>query len=382
MFFRQIDWLLIKGYFRSYVICLVSLLSLYVVVDLFMHLDDFFAGNKSGLGVVAYRIGTYYAYRIPQLFDRLCEAIVLLAGMFTVAMMQRNNEHLPLLSTGVPTQRVVAPILCCAFFMIGLQIANQELVIPRIASKLALDRNDPDGDRDIIVRSDFEPNDVLLEGDKAKRSRSTPGGGTVRKFRCVIPESVDGDLIHITAEEAIYRPGGGAAAGGPAGGGETLCGTWEMIGCTPADVAPIEGVLEVHDKGRYVLHVRAVDFEALTRDQKWFQLARTDQLYRELQRPESRGLVPMAVLFHVRLTRPLLGMVLVLMGLSVILRDTNRNVIISSGLCVVLCAVFFVTCNVTKMMGDNGYLSPAMAAWLPVVAFGPFGVVMFDAVQT
>src|SRR6478672_4408667 len=105
MLFKQIDWLLIKGYFKSYAICLISLLSLYVVVDLFMHLDDFFHNNSQGLGAVVKRVGLY-------------EAIVLMAGMFTVAMMQRNNEHLPLLSAGVPTQRIVAPILLCAFVML------------------------------------------------------------------------------------------------------------------------------------------------------------------------------------------------------------------------------------------------------------------------
>lgn len=366
MLVKQIDWLLIKSYFRSYLICLVSLLSLYVVVDLFMHLDDFFHGSSRGLLVVGKRVGLYYAYRIPQLFDRLCEAIALLAAVFTVAMMQRNNEHLPLLATGVPTQRIVAPILCCAIAMLGLQVANQELLIPRIAGKLNQDRSDPDGEKEILAKHAFEPNGVHFEGDRAIRSKLT-----VRPLRITIPESIDGNLIHVTAKEARYVPSD-----------EPLRGTWELIGCTPADLTPIEGVLEVRDKGRYYLHVRGVDFEALTRDQKWFQLARTDQLYRELQRPESRALAPMAVLFHVRLTRPLLGMVLVLMGLSVILRDTARNVIISSGLCVVLCAVFFVVCSACKMMGDGGYLSPALAAWLPVVAFAPFGIVMFDAVQS
>jgi lipopolysaccharide export system permease protein len=366
MLFKQIDWLLIKGYFKSYAICLISLLSLYVVVDLFMHLDDFFHNNAHGLGAVVKRVGLYYAYRVPQLFDRLCEAIVLMAGMFTVAMMQRNNEHLPLLSAGVPTQRIVAPILLCAFVMLGLQVANQELVIPRIASKLALERSDPDGDKEIAAHQGYEQNDVHVAGERAIRSKKT-----VKQFCVTIPESVDGNLIHITAKEATYKPSE-----------EPLRGTWELFGCTPPDVAPIEGVLEVRDKGRYVLHTRVVNFEALTRDQKWFQLARTDELYRELQRPESRGLAPMAVLFHVRLTRPVLGIVLVLMGLSVILRDSNRNVIISSGVCVVLCGVFFVSCSVCKMLGDGGYLSPALAAWLPVVTFSPFGIVMFDAVQT
>ena len=89
-----------------------------------------------------------------------------------------------------------------------------------------------------------------------------------------------------------------------------------------------------------------------------------------------------AVLFHTRLTRPILGIVLVLMGLSVILRDQTRNVIISSGFCLVLCGVFFAACYACKMLGDNEILAPALAAWMPVLGFGPFAVVMFDAVQT
>ena len=69
-----------------------------------------------------------------------------------------------------------------------------------------------------------------------------------------------------------------------------------------------------------------------------------------------------AVLFHSRLTRPLLGMVLVVMGLSVILRDQTRNVIISSGMCLVLCSIFFAGLYTCKMLGDSEYIAPALAA--------------------
>jgi len=88
------------------------------------------------------------------------------------------------------------------------------------------------------------------------------------------------------------------------------------------------------------------------------------------------------VLFHTRLTRPLLGLVLVVMGLSVILRDQNRNVFISSGMCLVLCGVFFAACYMSKTAGDYEYVSPAAAAWAPVLVFGPFAIVLFDAVHT
>ena len=79
----------------------------------------------------------------------------------------------------------------------------------------------------------------------------------------------------------------------------------------------------------------------------------------------------MAVLFHMRLTRPVLGMLLVVMGLGVILQNPNRKVFISAGLCLVLCAVFFAACFLFKHLGDNEYLTPALAAWVPVLVFGP-----------
>jgi lipopolysaccharide export system permease protein len=90
----------------------------------------------------------------------------------------------------------------------------------------------------------------------------------------------------------------------------------------------------------------------------------------------------MAVLFHMRLTRPILGILLVFLGLSVILRDQNCNAIVSSGLCLVLCGLFFGVQYSCKLLGDNDYLPPALAAWAPVLWFGPLAVAMFDAVHT
>jgi lipopolysaccharide export system permease protein len=126
-----------------------------------------------------------------------------------------------------------------------------------------------------------------------------------------------------------------------------------------------------------------VDFDSLTRDTStWCQRVSTWKLYDELEKSDSPKLTPMAVLFHMRLTRPLIGVLLVFLGLSVILRDQNRNVIISSGLCLILCGVFFGAQYTCKMLGDNDILMPALSAWLPVITFGPFGLVLFDAVHT
>src|SRR5947209_2767102 len=165
-----------------------------------------------------------------------------MAGMFTVAMMQRNNEHLPMLSAGVPTQRIVAPVLLCACFMLGLSVLNQEMLIPRIGNKLNLDRNDPEGERQVAARSAWDLTGIHLEGERAVRKTLT-----IEKFGCMIPETINGNLIHISAKEARYHPGK-----------EPQHGTWELIGCPPDKVEPIPDLLEVRDVGRYILHTRSV----------------------------------------------------------------------------------------------------------------------------
>jgi lipopolysaccharide export system permease protein len=359
---KLMDWQLILGYFKAYVVCLLSLLSLYIVVDLFANLDDF-THRHSTFGQVLQHIISYYGYKITQIFDRLCEAIVLLAAMFTVTLMQRNNEQMPLLSAGVSTHRIVRPVLICACLMLTLTMINQELVIPQVADRLSLDKDDPIGEKFLQVRGQYEPNGILIEGGKAWRKDMG-----VEPFNVTIPEALAGNLINLEAREAHYIP---EEKG------------FELVGVKPKDLETWDPkVLEVRDEGRYFLHTREVDFEALTRNNNWFLLASTLRLYVELQKPESPRLTAMAVLFHTRLTRPILGMLLVFLGLSMILRDTTRNVILSAGACLVLCAVFFIVIYICKMLGEGDYLPPPLAAWMPVLLFGPFAFVLFDAVQT
>jgi lipopolysaccharide export system permease protein len=370
-----IDRQMIRGYFKAYLVCLTSLLSLYIVVDLFTNLDAF---TKPGqpLVVTLQNIGTFYGYNCFQIFDRLCEVIALLAAMFTVALMQRNNEQVPLLSAGISTRRIITPVLGCACFMLTLAVLNQEAVIPRIGDKLLLGRDDPSGEKPLQVHGKFDRNGIHVAGKEARRKNLV-----VSEFSVVVPEKFTGTMMRLEAREAWYTPLGGRT------------GRWELKNTAtypppppppePPTVSNIPNTLEQIEDGRYYLYTSDTDFETLTREAStWFQRVSTWQLYYELENSDSPKLTPMAVVFHQRLTRPLIGVLLVFLGLSVILRDQNRNVIISSGMCLVLCAVFFGVQYACKMLGDNDFIPPALAAWLPVISFGPFGLVLFDAVHT
>jgi lipopolysaccharide export system permease protein len=369
---KLLDRMLVFNYVKAYVIVLVSLLGLYIVVDLFTNMDDF-AQQHGSLGGILGHIATYYGVQITVIFDRLCEVIVLLAAMFTVAWIQRNNELIPLLSAGVSTHRVVRPVLFSACGFLALSTINQEIIIPRLGNAVMFSRDDPNGDRDTSVNGSYEPNGVLIAGELATRK-----GFSVRKFTCTIPAELGpGNITVLQATEARYIPHDPDAKGRRTGG-------WLLSGASPPELPDWSqtDVLEPIAPGKYFLYTSEVDFEVATRGSKWFYRASTWRLFCELLRTDNNRLASMAVLFHKRLTRPILGVILVFLGLSVILRDQNRNVFISAGMCVVLCAVFFAADFGCKHLGEKEFLSPALAAWLPVLFFGPLSFSMFDAIHT
>ena len=248
--------------------------------------------------------------------------IVLLAAMFTIAWVQRNNELLPQLSAGVSTQRVVRPLLLAACAMIFFATLNQELVIPELSNILSLNRENPKGDRDLPVHPGYEPNGISIWGNLAVRKELL-----IRDFGCSIkPPISPGNMVSLQAKEARYIP--------PTPDNQPRTGGWMLTGTKAPDLDnwTRTDVLEPIAPTRFFLKTQEVDFDAVTRDQhKWFYFASTWRIFEELCKSDVERLAPMAVLFHMRLTRPILGMILVFLGLSVILRDQNRNVFISAG---------------------------------------------------
>jgi lipopolysaccharide export system permease protein len=362
---HTLDRTLALTFLRSYAIVLLSLLSLYVVIDLFTNLDAF-ASRGTFRGMISH-ILQYYAVRVSQIFDRLSEAIALLAAMFTVAGMQRSNELLPQLSAGISTQRVIRPVLFGSIVMLLLGPLNQEFVIPRVADELQIPRDDPNQERPIEMRGAFDPSGMHIEGFSGYRKEKR-----IRNFFVTFPESGSAGMLHLQADEAIYLDVGPSGASG-----------WALYNTSPEVLPePLPDELLPLGPRRYFLRTRSIDFDMLTRSSNLYALASTAKLQEVLSSPDPRRMAPVAVMFHMRFARPFVGVVMILLGLSIILRDHNRHVLVSSGLCLAMSAGYYALVLGCKYLGENDYLAPPLAAWLPVIAVAPFAIVQYDSMQT
>ncbi len=376
-----LDRMFFVNYVRNFAIVLVCLLSLYVVVDLFMNLNDFTKG-KPGVAEVLAHVGGYYSAQLAVIFDRLAELVTLAAAVFTAAWMQRNNELLPQLSAGVPTRRVIRPILIGVLLTTALAPLNTEFYIPAVAEQLTVSRDDPELKKPSQVKGAFDSNGDFIEGDKAVRPPLHTDGATpkvgehgkILGFEYTSSAERGVELTHLTAEEAVYVP--------PGLSGEKETGGWKLYNTKPdPEVTRLPpNVVPLGPKQCFV-HTSELDFDAVVRGRASYTHADTADLWQVLNTGTSPKQA-LAVTFHQRLVRPLNGLVLALFGLAVILKDQNRHVFISAGLCLILAVLFSAAVYGAKYLGDQDVLAAPLAAWVPVLVFGPLAFVLFDAIHT
>ncbi len=433
---RERYWAFVKAYF----ICYFSLVGLYIVIDAFSNFDEF-TKRADGLDLVRV-MGRYYLIRQSQMFDQLSGVIGMMAAIFTVTWMQRNNEHLAMLAAGVSTHRAIRPVLISSVLVSAIVIMNQEVIMPPLAGELAKSHDD-DGEQKVHVSSRYDSERILLHANEADRATRT-----LISFHATIPVEVYGSMREIKADQATYvspddptapLKGGwlvrGATISPPldseafAVNGEILRPVIDPEGyprpyappqkpefaavepaaqppvnATPqsgaaylaaildlpfapnplmlAPFAELDKLVEV-GKGTYFLR-SSLNFQAMTRKPTWYSLASTFDLFQGLTDPSTEGSerVDVAMSLHVRILRPLMGLTLLFMSLPLVLSGYGRNSFLSLGFSLGNSALFYGAGILCYFLGSAGWLSPPMVAWLPFIGFGTLASLRWAKIRT
>ena len=385
---RERYWAFIKAYF----ICFTALVGLYVVIDAFSNLDEFSEIAKPPQ--LFYNMGRYYLIKTTLFYDQICGVITMMAAIFTVTWMQRNNELLAMLAAGISTQRIIRPVLVSALAISGLAVVNQELIMPRLSEELQKPPDD-DGKQKVHVYTRQDANDVLISGVDADRSTMT----IISKFAATIPVRVAGVIIEIEAREARYVPEDDPHDY-PMKGGWIIWGGQFLTGRHSDDLDEItHGILtQIKDPSRYpnpldkmagkkgipVYFLKTtLSFATVTRRLSWYQFAPTIDLIRALSDPTNYGeRGEIRVFLHARLIRPLLGFNLMLLSLPLVLGGTGRNMFINLGMSLGTSGLFYSANFMSQYLGAHDVIPPELAAWAPLIFFGTVAVARWDTIRT
>ncbi len=374
-----IDRYLLRQFVQNFVICFMSLMGVYVVFDAFTNLEAFlsFAQGAKLMKIMA----AYYGYQSLFFFDRISALLVLMSAMFTMAWIQRHHEMTALMAAGISRIRVVAPVLVAAVVVVALAVVNREIVIPKVKDELAKRPSDLKGNVIEELQSQYDnATDVLIGG------------------RCAV---VDQKLIELpvfivppyrpalcaygkqwSAATARYLP---AKDGRPTGYLFTDVTAPKDLAHRPSlalDGRPV--LLTPHDyptwlKPNEAFMVSNVTVDELTGGTVLRRFASTGELIWALKTHSIYLSPDVRVMIHSRILQPLLDITLLFLGLPLVVARDNRNVFMAIGLCMGLVALFFIVAIACQQLGSNCLLSPALAAWGPLMIFVPAAVGMSSA---
>jgi lipopolysaccharide export system permease protein len=371
-----IDYYLLRQFLKTFLICFLSLMGLYVIIDCTTHMDDFLrCGEKSGSALAL--IGQLYGYRALGFFDRTSNVLTLISVMFTVAWIQRNNEMTALLSAGVSRIRVVKPLIAAAATVCLLAAVNRELMIPRFRDELTRKTNDMIGDRGQDLKKVYDIQTmVLIDGKATYADRKW-----IEKPKFLLPESLGKYGKQVIGEKAFYLP----PEEGKHPGGYLFENATEPKHLDERESLRLQNGNEVlitpHDRPDWLkpgqcFVVSDLSFEQLTGN---VEFSSVRQLITRLHNPSMAFDADIRVKIHSRFVQPLLDMTLLFLAMPLVARRESRNVFLAIGICMGVTTVFTLTVIGFQWLGDNSMLNPALAAWAPMMVFVPAAVGLSQA---
>lgn len=204
-----LDRHIIVRYLSNFILLFGLLFVFAIAIDVVIQFDRFAdaadevaeeTGRWFGL-VLAEAIIDFHAPRIFQFFAFMTGLVGIAAAGFTIVQMHRSRELVAIMAAGVPMHRVAAAILAAQFGLVLLQLADQEIILPRVASRLVREH-------DSILAPGIETFEVSLMrdagGDLMYASSLDPQAGRLDSLLVLRRDDVGTAVSRLVASSASW----------------------------------------------------------------------------------------------------------------------------------------------------------------------------------
>ncbi|HOQ03889.1 MAG TPA: LptF/LptG family permease [Anaerohalosphaeraceae bacterium] len=372
---RLLDRYIAKNFLVGYFISFFVLIGLCITLDLFVNIDEFVEQSGQSKGIMLRHILLYYGPQTALWFRHLAGMITVIAAVFSLARMTKNNELIAVMASGISLKRILAPILFLAVLLMGLQIADEEFLIPRLANDLTRGRDEISQPRRFSFWFISSPEGHLFCGREYNESTRTMKDAFVI-LRRQEPSSQRWTVIgQVEAERAVYdahRKG------------------WVLENGRRMNVLPEEG-------GQTSLtSVEKIDFLAsglmpedigLRRQEGYKSLLSLGQIEELLHYPGTRktDLAELILQKHSRVVDPIMNLIMLMTALPVLIRRDPREIksaIVISFTTTLGCFLTVFLCKLFATESFGGRVWPEVWVWAPVFLFLPVALLQIDSMKS
>ncbi len=367
---KILDKYVTKTFLTGYLIAFLVLMGLRIMIDLFVNVDEFTENVHLGTMRVLANIAEYYGRHSLLYFRDFGGIITVVAAVFSLGKMTKNNELVAVMASGMSLKRVIAPILFLSLAFTGLHVINQEFFIPPMADKLVRshDAVDETLTYDMWFISDSQGNlfcSPQFNVGEAVIQNPTIITRTRQENQALLWDVVGvikADSAHYDhgTESWILKNGMFMAVSR-----ELSDKPYQTVESCKSDLAPKD--IPVRRKSTYMDLLSSYDLLKLAR-QNPKDLAR---LYAQK---------------NFRITDPIINFIMLLISLPILVcrdpKGLKSAVFISFGLTGACYIMTFLSKILAAEISIAGRIIPELWAWLPIFIFLPIAFIELDAMKT
>ncbi len=359
---KILDRYIIREYLKLFFLILLSIISIYLIIDFFGKIRMFISNNATIV-----QMASHFFFMIPTIVSQTTPAIILLATLMTFGTMSKNNEIVAVKANGVSLYRLAFPLfIICVIVSIALFLFS-EFVTPRAFQKA-------EHIRLVEVQKQesmgiFKQNEIWYRGNHAiynfrmfDAQNNALHGITIYyldpKFRL---------LQRIDAEKAQWQDG-----------------KWIFQNVLIASMADGGGFPKLEKLSSQTMNLpeKPADFKKV---QKEADKMGFFELYPYIRKLQSEGydMTRYLVDMHGKLAFSFVSIILLVIGICFSLRsERSGGVAQSIGAGVIIGFSYWLVFAFSLSLGRSGTLYPLLAAWIPNLIFSAAAYYLIRRVNT
>lgn len=403
---KILDRYVIQTFLVSLAISLAALMGITLLMDMFINvnklLDLSSVAAKLGFWTTLAGVGNYYLYKAFDYYQWLAGASLLVAATASLVRLNRGRELVGVKAAGVSLYRILWPMIVVALLADGFFIANQELIIPRIATQLSRDPDDVevqerfpvdfarDENNNILFAPVFDPQTQSLLASVVYRNKEN------NLVDAPLDDPVVQDLMAHNRDAVFYRSAVRIFLRNP---------KYELRGWIIAEKAQwdpklrgwrLTKGLRLPPPGEPAMLEPGPEGEPLDfygsnlgpdeirryRESDFYRFMAYSELKSVAEDPMRGNRRQLQVAMHEHVTMPIMNILLLLLGLPFVAGREDRNYFTGIGVAIILTIGMFALQFTCRAFGSTGNISPLLAAWLPVFIALPASVISMEALKT
>ena len=348
---KILDSYVLKKFIATLILSLLTMVLIYIIIDLFDNLNKFIDARMPLIGYIM-----YYTLKIPEIISQIFPIVVFMSLLFTLGNLTKYNEITAMLSSGISLMRISAPLIILGILLSFGHFYFTETVVPYASRKHyeAKDYYLDKGNKLHRKMNEFvyqEKNSIVYISSFDSKTEVASGVS----IQSIKEGTID---YRLDADKMVYQKG-----------------AWKLINLTKRIFIADSTAYEKLDSLSVAMDFEPKDIaeiELKPIEMGYFELDEYIQKKKELGADMTKWEVEKTS----KMSYSVITLILILIAIPLSTGRARSAASVNFGISVGIAFVYYLLIIMFKNWGAVGQLNAVMSAWAPNVIFGIMGLIL------